>query len=106
MTNCLGNAMLEKCRSFDVREEISQMFYTSTVSSVLTFEMTCWGGNTCNSPRTSRRQVRAGCVCVCVCVCVRACVCVCVHACVRVCVCVCVCVGVGVCVCVCGRSRG
>ena len=45
MTNCLGNAMLEKCRSFDVREEISQMFYTSTVSSVLTFEMTCWGGN-------------------------------------------------------------
>ena len=84
MTNCLGNAMLEKCRSFDVREEILQMFYTSTVSSVLTFEMTCWGENTSNSPRVSRRQVRAGCVCVCVCACVRACV--------RACVCVCVCV--------------
>ena len=36
---------LRKLRSFDVREEILQMFYTATVSSAFTFEMPCWGGN-------------------------------------------------------------
>ena len=32
-------------RSFDVCEDILQMFYTATISSVLTSGMTCWGGN-------------------------------------------------------------
>ena len=30
-----------KLRSSDVRDEILQMFYTATISSVLTFGMTC-----------------------------------------------------------------
>ena len=36
---------LRKLRSFDVREEMLQMFYAATVSSAFTFEMPCWGGN-------------------------------------------------------------
>ena len=54
---------LRKLRSFDVREEILQMFYTATVSSAFTFEMPCWGGNASKQDQkkhptgTSRRQV-------------------------------------------------
>ena len=36
---------LRKQRSFNVSTELLQMFYTSTVSSVLTFRSACWGGN-------------------------------------------------------------
>ena len=36
---------LRKIRSFNVSTELLQMFYTSTVSSVLTFRSACWGGN-------------------------------------------------------------
>lgn len=36
---------LRKLRSFNVSPTILRMFYCSTVSSVLTFGATCWGGN-------------------------------------------------------------
>ena len=36
---------LRKLKSFDLREEMLQIFYTATISNVLTFGMTCWGGN-------------------------------------------------------------
>ena len=36
---------LRKLRSFDVRNDILQMFYTATIGSVLSFGLTCWGGN-------------------------------------------------------------
>ena len=36
---------LRKIRSFNVSTELLQMFYTSTVSNVLTFGSACWGGN-------------------------------------------------------------
>ena len=36
---------LRKLRSFNVSTELLQMFYTSAVSSVLTFGSACWGGN-------------------------------------------------------------
>ena len=35
---------LRKLRSFSVRNDILQMFYLSTVGSVLTFACVCWGG--------------------------------------------------------------
>ena len=34
-----------KIRSFEVRDEILQMFYAATISGVLTFGVTYWGGN-------------------------------------------------------------
>ncbi|KAK7098508.1 hypothetical protein V1264_002783 [Littorina saxatilis] len=36
---------LRKLRSFNIRQEILQMFYTSTCNSVLYFGSVCWGGN-------------------------------------------------------------
>jgi hypothetical protein len=36
---------LRKLRSFNVRQEILQMFYTSTCNSVLYFGSVCWSGN-------------------------------------------------------------
>ena len=36
---------LRKIRSFNVSKQLLQMFYTSTVCSVLTFGAVCWGGN-------------------------------------------------------------
>ena len=36
---------LRKFRCFDVHEYILQTFHAATISSVLTFGMTCWGGN-------------------------------------------------------------
>ena len=36
---------LRKLRSFNVSTELLQVFYTSTVSSVLTFGLACLGGN-------------------------------------------------------------
>ncbi len=36
---------LRKLRSFDVRQELLQIFYFSSISSVLVFGLTCWGGN-------------------------------------------------------------
>ena len=36
---------LRKLRAFNVQQELLQMFYTSIVCSVMTFGMTCWGGN-------------------------------------------------------------
>ena len=36
---------LRKLRSFDVKKEIMQMFYSSTISSVLMYGAVCWGGN-------------------------------------------------------------
>ena len=37
--------LFEKAQVPYASEEILQMFYTPTISSVLTFEMTFWGGN-------------------------------------------------------------
>ena len=37
---------LRKLRSFEVRSCIMKMFYTATIQSVLTYAITCWGGNT------------------------------------------------------------
>ena len=36
---------LRKLRSFNVSQKILQMFYTAVIGSVLTFGMSCWGGN-------------------------------------------------------------
>ena len=36
---------LRKLRSLNVSTEVLQMYYTSTVSNVLTFGSACWGGN-------------------------------------------------------------
>ena len=36
---------LRKLRSFRVREDILQVFFLSTISSVLTHGCVCWGGN-------------------------------------------------------------
>ena len=36
---------LRKLSSFHVNQNILQMFYSSVISSVLTFGITCWGGN-------------------------------------------------------------
>ena len=36
---------LRKLRSFNVRKDILQMFYTATIASVLNFGLSCWGGN-------------------------------------------------------------
>ena len=52
---CLG-----KLRSFDVREEMLQMFYTATVSSAVTFEMPCWGGNASKQDKKNTRQEHQG----------------------------------------------
>ena len=35
---------LRKLRSFRMREDIFQVFFLSTISSVLTFGCVCWGG--------------------------------------------------------------
>ena len=36
---------LRKLRSFDLCSQLLQSFYTLTILSVLTFGLTCWGGN-------------------------------------------------------------
>ena len=36
---------LRKLRSFNVQQELLQMFYSSVVCSVMTFGLTCWGGS-------------------------------------------------------------
>ena len=36
---------LRKLRSFEIAHKILQMFFTSVVSSVMTFGLSCWGGN-------------------------------------------------------------
>ena len=36
---------LRKLRSFDISPEIVQMFFTCSISSVLTFNCVCWGRN-------------------------------------------------------------
>ena len=52
---------MRKLRSFEVREECLQMFYTATVSSAFTFEMPCVGMHPnktkTDSTGTPRRQV-------------------------------------------------
>ena len=51
--------MLEKLRSTDVREDILQMFYTATVSSISTFGMIRWGEMHPNKTSTdSTREAR------------------------------------------------
>ena len=51
--------LLEKLRSTDVRENILQMFYTATVSSLSTFGMIRWGGMHPNKTNTdSTRDAR------------------------------------------------
>ena len=45
MCVCVCVCVLRKLRSFNVSTGLLQMFYTSTVSSVLTFGSLCWGGN-------------------------------------------------------------
>ena len=54
--------LLEKLRSTDVREDILQMFYTATVSSISTFGMIRWGrGGGCIQTRQAQtRQERPG----------------------------------------------
>ena len=46
-----ANTRLRKLRSCNVRQELLQMFYSSVLSSVLTFGLLSWGGN------ISRRDV-------------------------------------------------
>ena len=36
---------LRKLKSFHVREEILQMFYSSVIGSIIYFGTTCWGGS-------------------------------------------------------------
>ena len=36
---------LRKLRTFNVHNTLLQLFYTSIISSTLTFGLTCWGGN-------------------------------------------------------------
>ena len=36
---------LRKLKSFNIDQKLLQMFYLSTVNSVLTFGLACWGGN-------------------------------------------------------------
>ena len=36
---------LRKLKSFNVNQQLLQMFYTSMITSVLTFGVSCWGGN-------------------------------------------------------------
>ena len=51
--------LLEKLRSTDVREDILQMFYTATVSSISTFGVIRWGGMHPNKTSTdSTREAR------------------------------------------------
>ena len=51
--------LLEKLRSTDVREDILQMFYTATVSSISTFGMIRWGEMHPNKTSTdSTREAR------------------------------------------------
>ena len=42
---------LRKLRSFDVQQDLLQMFYTSIVRSIMTFGLTCWGGNVTKQDR-------------------------------------------------------
>ena len=36
---------LRKLRSFNVKQEILQMFYTAVIGSIISFGISCWGGN-------------------------------------------------------------
>ena len=42
---------LRKLRSFNVDSCLLQMFYTATISSILTFASVCWGGNICRQDK-------------------------------------------------------
>ena len=42
---------LRKLRSFNVSRDILQMFYSSVVSSIMIFGLTCWGGNVAKRDR-------------------------------------------------------
>ena len=48
---------LRKLKSFNVRQELLQMFYSSVVSSVLTFGLLSWGGNICRRDRETLDKV-------------------------------------------------
>jgi hypothetical protein len=42
---------LRKLRSFNVQQELLQMFYSSIVCSMMTFGLACWGGNVTKQDR-------------------------------------------------------
>ena len=42
---------LRKLRSFHVSQDLLQMFYSSIVSSIMSFGLTCWGGNVAKAER-------------------------------------------------------
>ena len=48
---------LRKLKSFNIRQELLQMFYSSVVSSVLTSGLLSWGGNICRRDRETLDKV-------------------------------------------------
>ena len=42
---------LRKLKSFNVQQELLQMFYSSVVCSIMTFGLTCWGGSVSKQDR-------------------------------------------------------
>ena len=48
---------LRKLKSFNVCNQMLQMFYTSVVCSVLTFAAVCWGGNLCKTDKEKLEKV-------------------------------------------------
>ena len=53
---------LKKLRSFNVNSDILQIFYSSVISSIMSFGITCWGGNMTETDkqRVNKQIRRAG----------------------------------------------
>ena len=51
---------LEKLRSFDVRPDILQMFFHSTVVSSLTYGCVCWGGKLSKQDKSRLEKIKKG----------------------------------------------
>jgi hypothetical protein len=51
---------LRKLRSFNVQQELLQMFYSSIVCSMMTFGLACWGGNVTKQDRNRLDKQKAG----------------------------------------------
>ena len=48
---------LRKLKSFHLRPELLQIFDSSSLSSVLTFDLSSWGGNTCKHDRRALDKI-------------------------------------------------